>query len=602
MINLSYYARKRIKDYVIHFIMLSLLVVTLFPIGWMIYTSLKENTDVLIGKIPLSHAHNNTIDLSIDNKDLWILTSDGGINRVDRFTLKEKDHATAQTQTTHYLTDRDHIWISSANKGLLRYEKSSLKAKKQFDLKLPPFDRAKVVGTTLAMNKGKIYFTMQYKGYEQVLEFDPVEGKKTREFNLANKFSPSQVRCLLPVNDKLFVGLDKGLLEVDLSDGKILKAWSINEYLPLGAERMKLLNKNGAARVILAGNTGAFAFDPAAGKVTGKIYPAAVQGLNVFGTKIFIGTNRGFLVYDAAKNSKQLVEEIYRQVRVDGTVIENSEMAPAETLAVAFDGNRVYLGSTYGRVSSYDLTAGKMVNSTSARQGHIVISWVNYVDMWKNVDFGLYLRNSFFICGMAMLFSMIFATMAAYALARFDFPGSRALSMAILATQMVPGIMFLIPIYSNFIKFSEVTGIAIKGTYWGLIFVYSAFFIPFSVWILRGFFAAIPVELEEAARIDGCSPFQVFWHIVLPLAIPGIIATGIYVFLTAWDELIFAWVLTSGDTMTIPVGIRNFVGNYQNRFDLIMAAATVATIPVMVLFFLLQKHIVKGLTAGAVKG
>jgi multiple sugar transport system permease protein len=141
-----------------------------------------------------------------------------------------------------------------------------------------------------------------------------------------------------------------------------------------------------------------------------------------------------------------------------------------------------------------------------------------------------------------------------------------------------------------------------KGTFFGLILIYSAFFIPFSIWILRGFFAAIPVELEEAAKIDGCSPLQVFWYVVLPLAVPGIIATGVYVFLTAWDELMFAWVLTNADTMTIPVGIRLFVGNYQNRFDLMMAAATIATIPVIVLFFMLQKYIVKGLTAGAVKG
>ncbi|MBI5699356.1 carbohydrate ABC transporter permease [Candidatus Saganbacteria bacterium] len=234
--------------------------------------------------------------------------------------------------------------------------------------------------------------------------------------------------------------------------------------------------------------------------------------------------------------------------------------------------------------------------------GHLVISWVNYIDMWRNVDFGLYLRNSFFICGLAMVFAMVFATLAAYALSRFDFPGSKSFSMIILATQMVPGIMFLIPTYSNFVKLTEMTGFPIKGTYYGIVFVYSAFFVPFSIWILRGFFAAIPVELEEAARIDGCSPLQVFWHVALPLAIPGIIATGIYVFLQAWDELVFAWVLTSADTMTIPVGIRNFVGNYQNRFDLIMAAATVATIPVMILFFMLQKYIVKGLTAGAVKG
>ncbi len=153
-----------------------------------------------------------------------------------------------------------------------------------------------------------------------------------------------------------------------------------------------------------------------------------------------------------------------------------------------------------------------------------------------------------------------------------------------------------------FVQFALLTGIALKGSYVGLILIYTAFFTPFSIWILRGFFAAIPVELEEAARIDGCSPFQVFWYIALPLALPGIIATGIYVFLNAWDELMFAWVLTGADTMTIPVGIRLFVGNYQNRFDLMMAAATVATIPVMILFFLLQKHIVKGLTAGAVKG
>jgi len=162
--------------------------------------------------------------------------------------------------------------------------------------------------------------------------------------------------------------------------------------------------------------------------------------------------------------------------------------------------------------------------------------------------------------------------------------------------------MYLIPLYIMFVKFNEITGIPLKGTFPGIILIYSAFFIPFSIWILRGFFAAIPKELEEAARIDGCSQFQVFWHIVLPLAVPGIIATGVYIFLTAWDELMFAWVLCNADTMTIPVGIRLFVGNYQNRFDLMMAAATVATIPVMVLFFMLQKYIIKGLTAGAVKG
>jgi len=224
------------------------------------------------------------------------------------------------------------------------------------------------------------------------------------------------------------------------------------------------------------------------------------------------------------------------------------------------------------------------------------------VDLWKNIDFGLFLRNSFFICAATMIISMMFATTAAYAISRFNFPGSKFMSTSILATQMVPMTMYLIPIYLTFIQLTNITGIPIKGTFWGIIFIYSAFFTPFSIWILRSFFAAIPLELEEAARIDGCSPWQVFWKITLPLAIPGVVATGVFVFLTAWDELVFAWVLTNADTQTIPVGIRLFVGNYQNRFDLMMAAATIATVPVMVLFFILQKHIVKGLTAGAVKG
>lgn len=251
--------------------------------------------------------------------------------------------------------------------------------------------------------------------------------------------------------------------------------------------------------------------------------------------------------------------------------------------------------------SSTDIAIGRVGLSRNV-DGKVEVHWDNYVDMWKNVNFGLYLRNSLIICGFTMFFAMVFATFAAYALSRYRFPGDDWFSNATLATQMIPMIMYLIPIYIMFVKFTMLTGIPVKGTFPGIILIYSAWFLPFSIWILRGFFASIPKELEEAALIDGCSPIRVFWHVALPLAMPGIIATGIYVFLNAWDELMFAWVLTNADTMTIPVGIRLFVGNYQNRFDLMMAAAAVATLPVVVIFFLLQKHIVKGLTAGAVKG
>jgi multiple sugar transport system permease protein len=162
--------------------------------------------------------------------------------------------------------------------------------------------------------------------------------------------------------------------------------------------------------------------------------------------------------------------------------------------------------------SSSDIAIGRVGLSRNVA-GQVEVHWDNYVDMWKNVNFGLYLKNSLIICGSTMILAMILSTLAAYALSRFKFPGSDFFSNTILATQMIPAIMYLIPLYIMFVKFTVMTGIPVKGTYLGLILIYSAFFVPFSIWILRGFFASIPKELEEAARIDGCSALQVFWYI-----------------------------------------------------------------------------------------
>ena len=226
----------------------------------------------------------------------------------------------------------------------------------------------------------------------------------------------------------------------------------------------------------------------------------------------------------------------------------------------------------------------------------------NYKEMWESVDFFNYFKNSVIVCGITTAIALLIATFAGYATARFKFPGSNIFGAAVLATQMVPGIMFLLPLYLVFIKIQDATGIRIINTYGGLILVYSAFYIPFSIWILRGFFASIPTELEEAAIIDGCSKFGAFIKIILPIARIGLIATGIYIFLMAWDELLFAWVLTtSSDVATIPVGIRLYVGNYQNRYDLLMAAGCVTTLPPLIIFFGLQKQFIRGMTAGSVK-
>lgn len=233
--------------------------------------------------------------------------------------------------------------------------------------------------------------------------------------------------------------------------------------------------------------------------------------------------------------------------------------------------------------------------------------WQNYVEIWRVLPFLHYLKNSLFVCTATTLVALGVATFAGYALARFSFPLKEAFGMSVLATQLIPGILFLIPVYVMFIAFQrwaqEALGLEVQlvGSHGGLILTYTAFFVPISIWILRGFFASIPRELEEAALIDGATPFQAFYKVILPLALPGLAATAVYIFLTAWDELLFAQVLTNEGTATLSVGIRNFVGNHQNRYDLVMAGAAVATVPALFLFFLVQRQLIQGITAGAVK-
>ncbi len=238
---------------------------------------------------------------------------------------------------------------------------------------------------------------------------------------------------------------------------------------------------------------------------------------------------------------------------------------------------------------------------TSIRLPHP--QWNNYVRMWQTVNFFVYFRNSLVIDSLTMVFACIFSVLAGYGLARYKFPGAGLFGIGVIATQMIPGIMFLIPIYMLFLQIHKVIGIPMVNTYWGMVIIYTAFYTPMSIWIMRSFFVAIPRDLEESALVDGCTRFQAFRKVILPLSVPGIIATCVYIFLTAWDELLFAWVMTSTpDVQTIPVGIRLYIGQNQTHFELLMAAATVITLPVMITFFLSQRYFIRGMTAGAVKG
>jgi multiple sugar transport system permease protein len=222
--------------------------------------------------------------------------------------------------------------------------------------------------------------------------------------------------------------------------------------------------------------------------------------------------------------------------------------------------------------------------------------------MWSAVDFQRYFLNSVIICTAAALLATTFAASAGYALARYRFRGSGAFGLTVIGTQLIPGTMFLLPIFLGFIWFGRNTPFRLFDTHLGLILVYTAFFTPVSIYLMRAYFQGVPRELEEAALVDGCTRFGAFWRIILPNAAPGLLATFVYAFLFAWDELLFVSSLTQENAETIPVGIRTFISNYQQRYDQLMAAGVLSTLPVMIAFFATQRWLVRGLTAGAVKG
>jgi multiple sugar transport system permease protein len=224
----------------------------------------------------------------------------------------------------------------------------------------------------------------------------------------------------------------------------------------------------------------------------------------------------------------------------------------------------------------------------------------NYPEMWRLADFGLYFKNSLIVCGATTALGTCFSAMTGYALSRFRFPGSELYGLTVMGTQLIPGTLFFIPLYLSFVWLKNTLGLPLLGSNLGGIVLYTGFYIPISLWVMRSFFAAIPVDLEEQAQVDGATRLRAFWQIVLPLASPGIISTAIFIFLTAWDEMFFASILR---VQTVPRGLLIFASNMstQNRYELVCAGAVVVTLPILLVFLLVQRWLVQGLTAGAVK-
>ncbi len=217
---------------------------------------------------------------------------------------------------------------------------------------------------------------------------------------------------------------------------------------------------------------------------------------------------------------------------------------------------------------------------------------VNFENVWQHTNFPRFFGNSFKIATTVSLLSIAVSVYAAYAMSRFIFRGKNAFGLLLLATQMFPGVLLVLPLFLIF-----------KGLHYAVILAYLTFSLPFCIWTLRGFFDAIPKELEEAALIDGASRITALHLIILPVSGPGIAAVGMYAFIRSWNELLFALVLLQGKEMqTLPLGLTNFMEEFSFRWDLLMAGSSITTVPVLFFFLFMQKFIVQGLTAGAVKG
>lgn len=205
-------------------------------------------------------------------------------------------------------------------------------------------------------------------------------------------------------------------------------------------------------------------------------------------------------------------------------------------------------------------------------------------------------RNSLIVAFLTTGIALTLGSAAAYAIARLDAPGGDKLALMALATQMFPGIVIIIPL------FIVLSRLGLIDTYAGLATVYLSFILPIVIWVLKGFFEAIPPDLEKAAAMDGASTWQTFTRIALPISLPPLFATGIFAFIESWNEFMFAIILTRVHTKTAPIAISEFAGQYQTQVGQMVAAATLASVPVILLAIVFRRYILMGFAEGAIKG
>ncbi len=215
---------------------------------------------------------------------------------------------------------------------------------------------------------------------------------------------------------------------------------------------------------------------------------------------------------------------------------------------------------------------------------------------FNTYNFGRMTLNSLVVCLSAMVICVACACLAGYGVTRFRFKGRKQLMSFLLITQMFPGVMLVVPFYAVLSKYHLVNSL------FGLVVVYAATNIAFSTWMIVSYFKTIPLELDEAARVDGASSFRIFWNIILPLIVPGIAAVAMFVLFNGWNEYMFSSVLVSKDELkTLTVGIISLNSQYQIKWNDLMAASSISSLPLVILFVSFQKYFIAGMTGGAVK-
>lgn len=219
-----------------------------------------------------------------------------------------------------------------------------------------------------------------------------------------------------------------------------------------------------------------------------------------------------------------------------------------------------------------------------------------YGRLFTRMNFIKPMMNSFTVALVTTVITLMVSVMAAYAFSRFRFKGRKVLMVMFLTNNMFPTVLLLIPLYAIMRK------LGILYTPMALILAYTTFTIPFSVWLLNGYLNDLSLSLEEAAMIDGASRVKAFWRIIFPILVPGLVATGVYIFMTSWNEYTFAVMFTNEASRTIPVALKSLIGQLAVQWDVLTAGGIVTIIPVCIMFFFAQKRLVEGLTAGAVKG